>query len=204
MQNEHGFEYTKDWFSWAPTVWTQLLPLLPARHAFLEVGSFEGASAMWTIEHLMEDGGCITCIDTWSGGEDHTEADMDGAEGRFDRNAEKIRGLFPDRNIVKRKGTSEEELAELLKYPRKQFDFIYIDGSHTAPDVLLDMCMAFRLLKVGGVMVIDDYAWGQPRDILHRPKLAIDAFTNIHAEQLRVVHTHYQLALQKIQLVDRS
>jgi hypothetical protein len=57
--------------------------------------------------------------------------------------------------------------------------------------------MAWPLLKSGGVMVFDDYTWGDPRDLLHRPKLAVDAFVNIYAEELSLVHIGYQLALRK-------
>jgi len=40
------------------------------------------------------------------------------------------------------------------------FDFIYVDGSHVAKDVLTDACMAWPMLTVGGVMCFDDYGWG--------------------------------------------
>jgi predicted O-methyltransferase YrrM len=77
------------------------------------------------------------------------------------------------------------------------YDFIYIDGSHTAKDVLTDACMAWPLLKQRGIMVFDDYMWGESRDILHRPKIAIDTFTNIFAESLDIVHVGYQLVVRK-------
>jgi predicted O-methyltransferase YrrM len=77
------------------------------------------------------------------------------------------------------------------------FDFIYIDGSHTAPDVLADACMAWPLLKPTGLMVFDDYMWGNPRDALHRPKIAIDAFTNIFGETAEIIHVGYQLVVRK-------
>ena len=44
------YQYTKDWFNWAPAVWEQLIPLLPERKAFLEIGSFEGRSMVWIAE----------------------------------------------------------------------------------------------------------------------------------------------------------
>ena len=77
------------------------------------------------------------------------------------------------------------------------FDFIYIDGSHIAKDVLTDACMAWPLLKPKGLMVFDDYMWGSPRDILHRPKPAIDAFTNLFAEEAEIIHVGYQLVVRK-------
>ena len=42
------------------------------------------------------------------------------------------------------------------------FDLIYIDGSHSAKDVLLDSLLAWRLLRPGGAMVWDDYEWALP------------------------------------------
>ena len=37
------------------------------------------------------------------------------------------------------------------------FDLIYIDASHYAPDVLSDAVLAFKLLKPGGILIFDDY-----------------------------------------------
>ena len=96
----------------------------------------------------------------------------------------------------KYKGTSTEQLGVLARQGA-QYDFIYIDGSHVAKDVMTDACMAWPLLKKGGIMVFDDYLWGNPRDSLHRPKPAIDAFTNLFAEELDIVHMGYQLIIQK-------
>ncbi len=78
------------------------------------------------------------------------------------------------------------------------YDFIYIDGSHIAKDVMTDACMAWPLLNPKGLMVFDDYLWTpNARDILHRPKAAIDAFTNLFAEEVDIVHVGYQLIVRK-------
>jgi predicted O-methyltransferase YrrM len=77
------------------------------------------------------------------------------------------------------------------------YDFIYIDGSHVAKDVLTDACMAWQILKPQGIMVFDDYLWGVPRDVLHRPKPAIDAFTTIFAEEAEIISNGYQVAVKK-------
>ena len=52
-------------------------------------------------------------------------------------------------------------------------------------------------LAIGGLMVFDDYMWGNPRDALHRPKIAIDVFTNIFGETAEIVHVGYQLVVCK-------
>ena len=37
------------------------------------------------------------------------------------------------------------------------FDLAYIDGSHRASEVVVDVSLAWRLLKRGGLMLLDDY-----------------------------------------------
>ncbi len=217
------YQFTKDWFGWAPPVWEQLIPMLPERRAFLEIGSFEGRSAVWIIENMMNPGDWIDCVDTWEGGEEHGAEDMAAVEARFDHNIDvvlkgptrtkrsrhmRIASAGPDsknNRVYKYKATSTEFLARKLAFQMECFKteffpvyaFIYIDGSHIAKDVLTDACMAWPLLKPKGIMVFDDYMWGNPRDILHRPKPAIDAFTNIFAEEVDIVHVGYQLVVRK-------
>ena len=196
------YEFTQDWFHWAPEVWKQLIPLLPGRQAFLEIGSFEGRSTVWMLENMLDDGGWIDCIDTWEGGEEHTGAQLDGVEARFDRNTEKAMLKFACetgvlRNVEKLKGSSVSRLADMLTNQVGSYDFIYIDGSHVAKDVMTDACMAWPLLKSGGIMVFDDYLWGAPLTVTHKPKLAIDFFTTLFGEELDIIHLGYQLIVKK-------
>jgi predicted O-methyltransferase YrrM len=179
-------------------VWEQLIPHLPARKNFLEIGSFEGRSAVWTVEKMMEDGGEIYCIDTWEGGAEHTSEDMDGSELRFDQNIGLVTGNYVERKVNKCKGLSTTWLPTLAHDDIK-FDFIYIDGSHLAKDVLTDACMSWPLLKQNGFMVFDDYAWKPPGfKLLDRPKLAVDSFVNMFEDELIVAHSGYQLIVRKV------
>jgi predicted O-methyltransferase YrrM len=198
LKDEDNYQYTKDWFGWAPRVWEQLIPHLPARKYFLEIGSFEGRSAVWTAENMMEDGGEIICIDTWEGGAEHTSEDMAGTEERFHQNISLLRKKFPNRAVVSFKSTSVEALAASIAH-NKQFDFIYVDGSHLAKDVLTDACMSWPLLKKNGFMVFDDYMWKPPGfSINQRPKSAVDAFVNMFEDDLAIAHTGYQLIVRKV------
>jgi hypothetical protein len=74
---------------------------------------------------------------------------------------------------------------------------IYIDGSHLGQDVLVDAVLAFDLLKIGGIMVFDDYNWftNWASDI--RPGVAIDSFVTMYRHQLEFVHRGYQLMVRK-------
>ena len=199
------YQFTTDWFHWAPEIWTQLIPMLPGEagdREFLEIGSFEGRSTVWIAENMMQNGDVLECIDTWGGGEEHGEENMSEVEKRFDHNRLVVltgRAI----EIEKIKGSSVYGLSCLLTgvdsdEDQPYYSFIYIDGSHIAKDVLTDTCMAWPLLKPKGLMVFDDYNWmPSPRDILHRPKLAIDAFVNIFAEEVEIVHVGYQMVIRK-------
>jgi predicted O-methyltransferase YrrM len=95
-------------------------------------------------------------------------------------------------------------LAKLLASGKEGFfDFIYVDGSHQAPDVLCDAVMSFRLLRPGGIIAFDDYLWQEPlpygADPIRSPKIAIDAFTNIYCRKITVLSMHlYQLYVRKL------
>jgi SAM-dependent methyltransferase len=198
------YEFTQDWFSQALVLWPKLKELLPARKCFLELGAFEGRASVWIIDNLAVRGAVVDCVDTWQGSEDHTGMDIDhsAVSDRFDRNV--ALATNGTKTVChKHHMTSTAFLASALysaeagPSTRYKYDFIYVDASHVAKDVLTDTCMAWPLLKPGGVMVFDDYLWGEPRDILHRPKVAVDAFANMFAEELDIVYVGYQIAIQK-------
>ena len=67
----------------------------------------------------------------------------------------------------------------------------HVDGSHQAADVLLDAVLSFQLLRLGGLLIFDDYLWSMEpvgtQDPLNMPKPAIDAFFNIYQRKMRIV-----------------
>jgi len=194
------YQFTKDWFGWAPPVWEQLIPMLSGEageRKFLEIGSFEGRSTVWIMENMMQMGDYLYCIDTWEGGEEHGAEDMGTVFKRFRANVQAAREKTGIKSVGHSRQSSVEGIAELISGWAGTYDFIYIDGSHIAKDVLTDACMAWQMLKPKGIMVFDDYVWGNPRDVLHRPKVAIDAFVNIFAEEVEVIHVGYQLVVRK-------
>jgi predicted O-methyltransferase YrrM len=82
------------------------------------------------------------------------------------------------------------------------YDCIYIDGSHETPDVLADAVLAFRLLRVGGLMIFDDFLWGlgPEAEPLMNPKLAIDSFINCYQRKIQphIGFPVYQLYCRKL------
>lgn len=176
-------KFSVDWVSHHAPTWDQLLSQFdPAR--MVEVGSCEGQSACWFLEHcprLRE----LYCLDIWS--DDNYWDVPSGIEKRFDDN---IAEAKRDARVVKMKGPSHMALAVLLgMHGENYFDAIYIDGSHIAEDVLTDAVLAYRLVRENGLIMFDDYAWYNPKDtdVLARPKAAIDAFSTVMANHLAPV-----------------
>jgi predicted O-methyltransferase YrrM len=199
------YQFSTDWFSRQIPVWRELLTRFPPSR-YLEVGSYEGRSACFVIDHCGSQRDIeVHCIDTWAGGVEHDGGAMPQVEDRFSRNIELARGRAPHRvDVHKHKALSSTAMINLLAQGRSEyFDAIYIDGSHQAADVLTDSCLAWLLLKVGGIIIFDDYLWSmEPKghqDFYNMPKPAIDAFLNIYQRKLSVFEAPlYQIYARKI------
>lgn len=167
----------------------------PGATRFLEIGSFEGKSATFFISEVFEEGRTYEffCLDTWEGGEEHDTVDMVTTERLFDHNVNIALSRNPGKsvNVRKVKELSHLGLSRLMSLGLVgTFDFIYVDGSHQCADVMSDLIMSFHLLRVGGIVACDDYAWFPDRRegrLLHSPKMAIDTFGNIFWEKMAFV-----------------
>ncbi|MBW3558313.1 MAG: class I SAM-dependent methyltransferase [Proteobacteria bacterium] len=198
-------EFTSDWFSYNIAQWGRLITQLRWSQArpltVIEIGSYEGRASLWILDNLMvHPDSRLHCIDTFEGSEEHTEEQRTGLFERFTRNIESN----PNRDkVVVHRSLSRIALLKLLGEGLVA-DFVYVDGSHVAPDVLEDLVLSFRLLRVGGLMICDDYLWFNSdisqRDLVDSPKLAIDAFVNIFIRKLTLFRKQelYQLAFVKI------
>ena len=152
------------------------------RKVAVEIGSYEGASALWIAENLLRaPDSQLYCIDPWLG---------DGAEERYQLFLKNVAETPARRKITHFREPSFRALQRLLAEGLVA-DLVYIDGSHAAPDVLADLVLAFRLVRIGGLIICDDYTWDDERfggdDLVGRPKLAIDAFTTIYTRKIKLV-----------------
>ena len=84
-------------------------------------------------------------------------------------------------------------------------DLIYVDGDHRAGEVLDDMVLGFKLLKVGGVMLCDDsVSWcytdkHNQKPLHYSPRLAVDSFIqcNWGKVEVMILPNGYQSAFIK-------
>jgi len=187
--------FSQDWFSSNLPYWSSILeknfkdsPNLN----FLEIGSFEGRSACWLMDNVLtHETSKLVCVDTFAGSEEHAGMNLSSLRETFDHN---IREWKEKIEIHQMK--SSAALPQFITENRK-FDVIYIDGSHLACDVMFDAVNSFNLLKVGGLMIFDDYLGGNlitPHDV----KPAVDAFVFSYSEKVRTLAVAYQYWTQKI------
>ena len=185
--------FSADWFSNNIPVWERLFAPLRGQPnlQILEIGSFEGRSACWLLEYILTgEGASLDCVDTFMGSMETAASGIDTA-GLLECFKENTRPW--EARVTAHIGLSEAVLPALDKL----FDVIYIDGSHTAKDTLTDAVMAWRLLKVGGLMIFDDYEWKLYAEEELNPKLGIDTFLNSYIGWFSPIHVGYQVAIRK-------
>lgn len=165
-------EFTTDWFSMNIPHWETLFEVYKDKPnlRFLEIGCFEGRATVWLLENILTDPTSkITVIDTFKGSWEHKN--MQGIQTLEDRFKANIEPYKDKVDILK--GKSEEFFPSA---DRNYFDFIYIDGSHNAIDVLRDGMSSWDMLKTGGLMIFDDFNWGEEYAPEQRPFFAIKGF----------------------------
>jgi hypothetical protein len=186
------YVFAEDWFTPYIPLWEETLAHLKGKPNvnYLEIGVYQGRSLIWMLENILTDPSSqASAVDIFDG--TYYKIFLENLEmGGF---AEKV-------TIIK--GYSQ---LELRKLPLDSFDVIYIDGSHVASDVLIDAALSWDLLKVGGVMIFDDYEWlRESLPAISRPEIAIDAFMEVFQPRIEVLHKGYQVVIKKIGLPEQE
>ena len=194
-------KFTHDWFSPnIPHLEKHLAPLKDKNIIALEIGCYEGKASIWLLENILtHQQSLLWAIDTFEGSQEHSELGIDfsGVEDRCRWNLEQGDSGFR-RRIEVIKIDSASWLREIHKSPRTRMcDLIYIDGSHTASDVLADSVGSWQALNPGGFIVWDDYGWDKYPDATKNPRLAIDSFLAVYTGQYELVYKGYQVIVKK-------
>jgi len=159
---------------------------------FLQIGVYTGDASLWLMQNIVTDKSSIlTDVDTWQGSDEeiHHEMDFSDIERVYD---EKLKEFS---NVIKCKMESHKFLA--TTDDKEIYDFIYIDGDHTAQAVFLDASLAWKALKPGGIMAFDDYLWEPEFPINLRPQPAIDLFVILMKDHLTLIGTGSQIWIRK-------
>lgn len=190
--------FSSDLFSRAIATWmTHVFPRFAGvpNVKWLEVGSHEGRSALWTLEKVLTGtGSSITCLDLWGSWTPNYDLPWKAARladrspcDWFDFN------LVGRSNVVKLKGKSADLLPTL---PRRHFHGAYIDGSHEFEDVYSDACLTLPLLRDEALLIFDDYEGNlKPEKREFGVNRAVSKFLSEHPNEFEVLHEDYQIVL---------
>lgn len=188
----NNYIFTEDWFTSNIPIWNHFLNKFKniSNLNFLEIGSFEGLSTIWMLENILtHETSKITCIDTFEGSNEH---DKDKIKNLYDIFLHNISNYKDKVNVIKNKSFNA------LKLINDKYDLIYIDGDHKSAGVLEDAILSFPLLKKNGIMIFDDYKWNGFKHIpIYNPKIGIDAFLEIYCDRINILHSDYQVIIEK-------
>lgn len=176
-----------NWFASVQYYFERHVPYNPLY--VLQIGTYTGDATEWllnnrNIEHIDD-------VDTWGGSQEtaHESIDFYDVEDYYD-------SRFKNNTKVKKnKCTSDEFFNRIPQLPG--YDFIYIDGDHTALQTALDGLNAFKVLEPGGIMAFDDYGWHAKGDLFLEPQRGIDAFLEVCKGRISIIEIGYQVWVQK-------
>jgi predicted O-methyltransferase YrrM len=185
--------FTTRWFDHNAADWLRLIEregLASRPLNVLEIGCWEGRSTVFMAHFLPQ--ASITAVDTWAGSDEHVgDGRLGSIETRFDANVARF-----GHRVSKYKQSSLGYFVE--RQPKELFDLIYVDGSHFVDDVLIDALLAFRALKVGGILVFDDYIWNYYPNVRDNPGLAVNELLRLKRGSCRLLSVTSQLVLQRL------
>ena len=196
----------------------------PRPRRVLEVGCWEGRGTVWLLAnlaairihpHVRRHVGRRRAIPRRGPASRPRETLPAAVEARFDDNVRRVTGVAPldaalaeidvsgvAGKVRKMKGRSAEMLSRLRARPGgERFDVAYVDGSHAARDVMIDAAIGWELLRRGGVIVFHDYRWDRVARHVPRarcPRIAVDAFLEMFADEMIVLERDYRCVAQKI------
>lgn len=183
--------YTNDWFSPKIPHWRIWLKKFKKKEnlTFLEIGCYEGMATRWLLNNILTNDNChITVVDTFRGSIEHRNLD----------NNKMLHNFLNNVGFDKRVSVFSMTSKHFLKTSDESYDFIYIDASHKAKDVMTDAVLAWDKLKKDGILIFDDYEWKKfPKTSNLHPKMAIDCFLKMYKDEYKIIGKNYQICLMK-------
>ena len=175
------YHFTVNTFTGRIPTWTKLLNEFkgkPGIH-YLEIGAFEGRSALWALENILtHPTSRLTIIDAFVENNHKTfvsNVNLSGEASKF--------------TILS--GFSTQKIREV---PFNSIDLAYIDGSGKGIVMLSDLVNTWNLMKVGGVIICSRFSLNerlrrvlslQPGD--PGPHEAIDTFLKLYNPYITVL-----------------
>jgi predicted O-methyltransferase YrrM len=172
----------------------------------LELGCYEGVSSIWFLSNLMDNPDSkLYCVDTWEGSVEYNNVNFNNVYNKFISNIKIHKNYIRNpKNIIINKSRTDIFLLKINNLNQSlvcnnclMFDIIFIDASHDSRDVIMDSILSWRLLKVEGILIWDDYIWNKMPAENERPKLAIDSFLLMFEGNYTILSKTTQLIVKK-------
>lgn len=187
FHNQDEYIFTNTWF-----INSEIKKLLfnyvnkSSINKILEIGSYEGASACFFSDHLLDnEQSHIICVDPFS---------INDTTSPLNNNTK----TFFLNNIKKSKNYNKVLVEEMYSTDfykknnnRNTFNFIYIDGSHLLHDIITDFNNCLQIIEYNGIIWMDDYGAGEITK-------CIDNLYEANKHCLQIIHKGYQIAFRKI------
>lgn len=188
-----------NWFAISGQYYFQknLIPLAGQKVNALQIGAYTGDASVWMFENfLTHPNSTLTDVDTWKGSEEHIHQTFDwkDVEATYD---DKTHFYASQEKLIKFKGTSDDFFAA-SGFLQREYDFIYVDGDHTAKSVLKDGINALEVCSLGGIVAFDDYMWKSGKGDTNDPGPAIDALCVAYADNFELIEKGQQVWMKRI------
>jgi len=170
----------------------------------IEIGSHEGQSAMYFLKNiLINPESKLFCIDPWfKSSWSITDHSVLNYEDIFDLNKSNN-----DKNdqLIKYKGLNKDYY-KTDEFKKLEIDIAYVDDIHTYESTKLNIDKLFPKLKIGGIIIFDDYdgKFCDPNDPnagyhwTDPVKKAVDEFIYYNINDIEVIFNNYQIIIKKI------
>ena len=178
---------TTDYFSINAYYWHQIINDNYKNFSYLEIGSWEGNSALFILNNFKTKK--VVCVDVWEDS-NFSEIQLNNFNN-FKNNMNEFKNRFSSFQ-----GTSDNFFSK----NKEKFDLIYIDGAHEAMQVYKDINNAWDALSVNGIIICDDYFYHDPKNMIENvPAVSINNFISENKNKYKIICVNNtQIFIKKI------
>lgn len=186
INDRYSFKFP-DFFTQNTNIWKKIL-LNIKKFNYLEIGTFEGRSALFVSE--LKNSEKIVCVDPYLEYDDSQKYNFKMSEV-YESVNEKFN---KNKNISLIKKKSDDFFLNNQEF----FEVIYIDGHHQYEYVKRDFEHSINCLKKNGILICDDFLWFKYKLVEDNPIKAILECYYKHKKDLNILFISDQIIFKKI------
>lgn len=193
--SENEYWFFQDFFSYNAHSLASIFNMIKPQKV-LNIGANEGRAMVFFAEEAFKYNSAVEihCVDNnWLKNEGEISTSVSSMEEMFLHNANVLGKKFNSLQLLRRKVNAQQLVIKLASAGyENSFDFIYIDNTYDAADILLYAVLSHRLLRVNGVMAFNNYSKDQTADyqnISHYNlvKPAVDHYVNTYQQKINIL-----------------